>query len=133
MELIIVLIVGLVVGYKISTAMHLQAIKDLLRSLDISNEDLMRAARKNASAEMLLELDAIEQRYQQQKSEETVIDVKLEQHGGQIYAFRKDTDQFIGQGADTAALIERLNQTLKPCRVVVAKEDGADLLQKNNG
>jgi len=25
-----------------------------------------------------------------------------------------------------------LNQNLTPCKVVVAKEDGADLLQKNN-
>jgi hypothetical protein len=62
----------------------------------------------------------------------TVVDVKLEQQGTQIFAYRKSDDQFLAQGTDADSLIERLNQNLTPCKVVVAKEDGADLLLKNN-
>jgi hypothetical protein len=62
----------------------------------------------------------------------TVVDVTLEQQGTEIFAYRKSDNQFLAQGSNADTLIERLNQNLTPCRVVVAKEDGADLLQKNN-
>lgn len=65
-------------------------------------------------------------------TDSAVVDVKLEQQGTQIFAYRKSDDQFLAQGTDAESLIERLNQNLTPCKVVVAKEDGADLLQKNN-
>jgi hypothetical protein len=61
-----------------------------------------------------------------------VVEVKLEQHGGQIFAYRKSDDTFLAQGTDRDSLIERLNQTMRPCRILIDKEDGADLLQKNN-
>jgi hypothetical protein len=62
----------------------------------------------------------------------TVVDVKLEQQGTEIYAYRKSDNQFLAQGSDADSLIERLNQNLTPCKVVIAKEDGADLLQKSH-
>jgi len=61
-----------------------------------------------------------------------VINVRLEQMGTEIYAFRKSDNLFLGQGSDPDALIARLNETMTSCRIIVAKEDGADLLQKNN-
>ena len=61
-----------------------------------------------------------------------VVEVKLEQQGTQIFAYRKSDDQFLAQGNNADSLIERLNQNLTPCKVVVAQEDGADLLLKNN-
>jgi hypothetical protein len=64
--------------------------------------------------------------------DETVVDVKLEQVGTAIYAYRKSDDQFLAQGSDADSLIERLNQNLTPCKVVVAQEDGADLLRKSH-
>jgi hypothetical protein len=62
----------------------------------------------------------------------TVVDVKLEQEGTEIFAYRKSDNQFLAQGSNADSLIARLNENLTPCKVVVAKEDGADLLQKNN-
>ena len=37
------------------------------------------------------------------------VEISMEQHSGQYYAFRKDTDQFIAQGASP----EAVHQTLK--------------------
>jgi hypothetical protein len=62
----------------------------------------------------------------------TVVDVKLERVGTAIFAYRKSDHQFLAQGTDADSLITHLNENLTPCRVVVAQEDGADLLQKNN-
>jgi division protein CdvB (Snf7/Vps24/ESCRT-III family) len=58
-----------------------------------------------------------------------VVEVRLEQHDNQIYAFRKDNDVFLGQGTDREDLVKRLTENLSNVRVIISKEDGADLIQ----
>ena len=124
-ELFIAAAVGILVGWQASKRVHLDGFRQLLRALKITEDDLLRAMIKIQSREWQLEDP-------EGTKDETVVDVKLEQVGTAIYAYRKSDDQFLAQGSDAASLIERLNQNLTPCRVVVAQEDGADLLQKNN-
>ena len=124
-ELIIVGLVGIFIGWQASKQMHLDGFRQLLRALKVTEEDLLRAMIKIQSGEWQLEDP-------EGTKDETVVDVKLEQVGTAIYAYRKSDDQFLAQGSDAASLIARLNENLTPCKVVVAQEDGADLLQKNN-
>jgi hypothetical protein len=124
-ELIIVGILGIIVGWQASKKVHLDGFRQLLRALKVTEEDLLRAMVRVTSEEW--QLNATEG-----STDSAVVDVKLEQVGTAIYAYRKSDDQFLAQGSDADSLIERLNQNLTPCRVVVAQEDGADLLQKNN-
>ena len=124
-ELFIAAAVGILVGWQASKRVHLDGFRQLLRALKITEDDLLRAMIKIQSREWQLEDP-------EGTKDETIVDVKLEQQGTQIFAYRKSDDQFLAQGTDAASLIERLNQNLTPCRVVVAQEDGADLLQKNN-
>ena len=124
-ELIIVGLVGILIGWQAAKRVHLQGFRELLRALKVTEQDLLRAMIKIQSKEWQLEDP-------EGTKDETVVDVKLEQVGTAIYAYRKSDDQFLAQGSDAASLIERLNQNLTPCKVVVAQEDGADLLQKNN-
>ena len=124
-ELIIAALVGLLIGWQASKQMHLDGFRQLLRALKVTEEDLLRAMIRIQSTEWQLEEP-------EGTKDETVVDVKLEQVGTAIYAYRKSDDQFLAQGSDADSLIARLNQNLTPCKVVVAKEDGADLLQKNN-
>jgi hypothetical protein len=124
-ELIIVALVGIFVGWQASRRVHLDGFRQLLKALKITEEDLLRAMIKIQSREWQLEDP-------EGTKDETIVDVKLEQQGTEIYAYRKSDNQFLAQGSNAASLIERLNQNLTPCKVVVAQEDGADLLQKNN-
>ena len=124
-ELIIVGLVGIFIGWTASKKVHLDGFRQLLRALKITEDDLLRAMIKIQSREWQLEDP-------EGTKDETVVDVKLEQVGTAIYAYRKSDDQFLAQGIDADSLIARLNENLTPCRVVVAQEDGADLLQKNN-
>jgi hypothetical protein len=124
-ELIIAAAVGILIGWRAARQVHLDGFRQLLKALKVTEEDLLRAMIKIQSKEWQLDDD-------EGTKDHTVVDVKLEQQGTQIFAYRKDNDQFLGQGADTDSLIQRLNETMKPCRVNVAKEDGADLLLKNN-
>ena len=124
-ELIIVGLVGIFIGWTASKKVHLDGFRQLLRALKITEDDLLRAMIKIQSREWQLEDP-------EGTKDDAVVDVKLEQVGTAIYAYRKSDDQFLAQGIDADSLIERLNQNLTPCKVVVAQEDGADLLQKSH-
>ena len=124
-ELIIAAIVGIFIGWQAAKRVHLDGFRQLLRALKVTEDDLLRAMIKIQSKEW--QLDEPEG-----ATDSTVVDVKLEQQGTQIFAYRKSDDQFLAQGSDADSLIARLNENLTPCRVVVAQEDGADLLQKRN-
>jgi hypothetical protein len=124
-ELIIVGILGIFIGWQSAKRVHLDGFRQLLRALKVTEEDLLRAMIKIQSREWQLDAD-------EGSADSTVVDVKLEQEGTEIFAYRKSDNQFLAQGSNADSLIERLNQNLTPCKVVVAKEDGADLLQKNN-
>jgi hypothetical protein len=124
-ELIIAAAVGILIGWRAARQVHLDGFRQLLKALKITEDDLLRAMIKIQSKEWQLEDP-------EGTKDDTVVDVKLEQQGTEIYAYRKSDHQFLAQGSNADSLIERLNQNLTPCKVVVAKEDGADLLLKNN-
>jgi len=124
-ELFIAAAVGIFIGWQASKRVHLDGFRQLLRALKITEEDLRRAMIRVQSQEW--QLDEPEG-----SKDPTVVDVKLERVGTQIFAYRKSDDRFLAQGTDADSLIARLNENLTPCRVVVAQEDGADLLQKSH-
>jgi hypothetical protein len=124
-ELFIAAAVGIFIGWQAAKRVHLQGFRELLRALKVTEQDLLRAMIKIQSGEWQLE-DV------EGTKDHTVVDVKLEQVGTAIYAYRKSDDTFLAQGTDADSLIARLNENLTPCRVVVAQEDGADLLQKSH-
>jgi hypothetical protein len=124
LELIITFIIGWILGWRINDALRTTAIRHLLKELGVTDKDLRAAAARNG-IQIADAPDAA-------AADEAVVDVKLEQVGTEIFAYRKSDNQFLGQGQDSQTLIERLNQNLTPCKVVVAKEDGADLLQKSH-
>ena len=124
-ELFIAAAVGIFIGWQASKKVHLDGFRQLLRALKVTEQDLLRAMIKIQSAEWQLD-------DHEGSKDDAIVDVKLEQQGTEIFAYRKSDDMFLAQGSDADSLIARLNQNLTPCRVVVAQEDGADLLQKNN-
>ncbi len=124
-ELFIVAALGIFIGWQASKRVHLDGFRQLLRALKITEQDLRRAMIRVQSQEW--QLDEPEG-----STDPTVVDVKLERVGTQIFAYRKSDDRFLAQGSDADSLIARLNENLTPCRVVVAQEDGADLLQKSH-
>jgi len=122
LELIITFAIGWILGWKINDALRTTAVRHLLKELGVTDKDLRAAAARNG----IQIVDAPD------TAAEDLVEIKLEQQGTEIYAYRKSDNQFLAQGSNADTLIERLNQNLTPCRVVVAQEDGADLLQKNN-
>ncbi len=61
------------------------------------------------------------------------LEITIEQHQGVLYAYRKDTQQFLGQGTDREGLIDSISKRMTNVRLIIDQEDGADLLRKRNG
>ena len=124
-ETVLIVVAAFWVGNLWATNFHRKIFREILKELGVTErqlQDLMQRQQRQLTGLTIEESTA----------DLTVVEVRLEQDGNQIYAYRKDDSTFLGQGRDRDSLIERLNQNLTPCRVVIDLEDGADLLQKNN-
>ena len=99
----------------------------MLERLDIS-EDQLKGMVKQMAEEAGLELTPFEQ----DAVNSNEIHIRIEQDGTQLYAYRKDTSEFIGQGTDREALLIRLTQQFPSgARLVLTDEDGAELIKKD--
>ena len=124
-ETVLIIVAAFWLGNRWATNFHQRIFREILRELGVTDQQLQELMRRQQR--QLAGLSP-----EESTADLTVVEVRLEQEGNQIYAYRKDDSTFLGQGRDRDSLIERLNQNLTPCRVTVAQEDGADLLQKNN-
>lgn len=109
MEIILGLVVGFYLGYKVSDIYHKYAINDVLNDMGIDAE-----TRKKMVEHCKAELEKAE-------AAVNMIRVVIEQHQNQFYAFRQDTNQFIAQCASREELIKLVQQKLGAAAVVDAK------------
>jgi hypothetical protein len=121
MELLIITVVSFAVGWKVSQIWHLFTFKQILQDLKVSNTDLKNLARSQG---MELEEDSAKE----EDPNLPVLEVRVEQHPEGLFAYRKADGFFLAQGKDREKLMENLVNNLTNVRVVVAKEDGADLI-----
>lgn len=116
-------VVGFAVGWRICNRFHENMMSEILKSAGVTADQLETAIL----------------RIQQDLSDDhedamPKVEVRIEQHGSALFAYRVDTDQFLGQGIDRDELIARIIEVNKTSfKMVVSQENGADLLQKNNG
>lgn len=100
----------------------------------------MRAFQKHSVVEALKELnldtDTLRKVTDKIKSEHPGEDgfieirIKIEQQGDQIYAYRKDTNEFLGQARNSEELKDVIAQKVKRAvRLNIAEEDGAEHVQ----
>lgn len=112
------LAVGIFVGHRVSDRIHQAVMPDMFRRLGVTPDQLeqvMKDLKKEIGDE-------------DTKEEFPQVEIRIEQHGEQLYAFRKDNDEFLGQGPTKEALIERMGEKLRNVRLSISKEDGADLI-----
>ena len=114
--------IGWAVGSKITEVIHVMSFKKIMEELEISDQQLKKLAKANGID--LPENDS-------ETNELEVCEIRIEQHQGQLYAYRKSDDHFLGQGTDRDTLIERLkSQFQKDTKLVITEEDGANLIKQ---
>lgn len=120
--LIILFVFAFWLGWRISAAwhehMHTEAFKSILEDMGATEAQMRKVARKNN----------IKLKDEQPEDDLEEIHIKLEQHQGQIYAFRVDNDGFLAQGQDRESLLNHLKQRMNNVRLVI--DEGGELIQK---
>mgnify|MGYP000356054545 CR=1 FL=1 len=118
-EIIIAFGLGLYIGFKVQDVIMKATFGRMLEEAGVTGKDLNKLIAhwkpqmdpEDSSADDLEE-----------------IRIKIERHSDTLYAFRKDNDQFLGQGATREELIERLGEKFTNVRLLVNKEDGAEFI-----
>jgi DNA-binding transcriptional MerR regulator len=114
-----------------ATIFNRMIFREVLKDLGVTKAQVRQLLeQKGVSADELKEFMGEAAADQLQPREE--IEIKIEQHQGQLYAFRVDNDQFLGQGTDRDSLVARIAETYKNTKFTVTKDQGADLLKKAN-
>ena len=119
---ILCIIMALYIGFKAGEAWYLYTFRQILEDLNIKNSDLRKLAEDKGVdlSEVPAEDDL--------GSDLPILEVRIEQHPEGLFAYRKVDDTFIAQGKDRDTLMENLVNNLTNVRVVVYKDDGADLI-----
>ena len=118
------LVIAFYAGWKISQAWHINSFREILNDLNISPQRLHE----------LMEEKGIEREAPLLNAEEDdgshlpVLEVVVEQQPEGLFAYRKDNKLFIAMGKDRDTLMQAMIDNLSNVRVVIAKEDGADLI-----
>ena len=114
---------GFSLGWRLNEFFHVQAMMAIFKQLNIKEADLRKLAAKHGISFPTDSDTAAEEPLEE-------IHVKIEQHGSEIYAFRADNDQFLGQGRDRETLIQHISTQLKNVQLII--DEGGELLQKRN-
>jgi hypothetical protein len=113
-------LVGFWFGSKITANLHRAAAQMLLEELKITPQQLKKIQ------------EGLEERLLSDDPEREILDVRLEQHQGVIFAYRCDDHTFLGQGTNRDDLLKSLMTRLSNCTVRIQEDRGAELLLKNN-
>lgn len=122
MDIILIILGSLALGFLLGKAAadtyNQMVFREILKDLGITEQQMQDLAKKNGISVL-----------KPTEPELPILEVRLEKIGSVIYAYRKSDDQFLGQGTDRDALVQRLTDNLNNVRVIISKEDGADLIQ----
>jgi hypothetical protein len=59
------------------------------------------------------------------------LEIKIEQHGELMFAYRKDSGLFLAQGKTRDELIAMISEKVSNVTLVIAEADGAALVKEN--
>jgi hypothetical protein len=122
LELIIVAVVAFYAGWRGATWLHLISFKKILEDMGVGEKELRNLAKKH------------DIKLPDEEGEESTItthvEVKVEQHQGQLYCFEVENDRFVTQGKDPEELIEKLFAAYpKGTKINCEETNGGSLLK----
>lgn len=122
LTLVVIALLGGMVGYRIADHLHKAVMADLLDRAGITPEKL---------EQIMLDLQKEMEPGFKSEKEFPDLEVTIEQHSNTLYAFRKDTAEFLAQGATRDELIKMISEKVSNVTLVIAEADGAALIKEN--
>ncbi len=122
MDYFIIAVIAFYLGFKLNEKIMWFTFGKMMKDAGISNKDLDKFVAHWAPT-LREELEAADQ---------PQVEIRLEEHNQTLYAYRKDNEEFLGQGANQEELFKRIAERFQDVKFVIKQADGAELLQKNN-
>ncbi len=94
--------------------------RELFKDLGITDQQLRDVLRKHG----------VEVEVEEPAAPSKTLEIRIEKHQGVLFAYRCDTQEFLGQGNDQEALITSIKNRIRDVRLVISEQNGAELLQK---
>jgi hypothetical protein len=120
---ILCVFMALYIGWKASAAWHIYTFRTILEDLKIPVAKLKNLVEAQSLAEI-----SEDQQADHEDLDLPILEVRVEKHPEGLFAYRKEDGFFIAQGKDRDTLMENLVNNLTNVRVIVHKEDGAELI-----
>ena len=120
METFIYIVLSFIVGWKLSAWVQTYITKQILQDLGVTDKQLLKAI-----ADMEDDKPGATS-----NDNRTTVELKIETHGGHLYAFELATDTFVSQAADPDSLVDTLFKRYPVnTRIVIQRENGGDLVE----
>ena len=120
METIILIVLGFVVGWKISEWITTASFMKILNDLDVGT-DALEKLNKQYSGELGESTE---------EAAEKIVNVKVEQHSSRLYAYDLHTDEFLVHADTAEELVTALSQRYDGnTRVLIEKDQGGQLVE----
>jgi hypothetical protein len=114
-----------VIGFQIAALMYQAIFADMLEKLGVTEEQVRKLG-KQLGEELGQDTSVFDE-----VDGKDAINIRIEKHNNTLYAYRKDTEEFLGQGTDKDELIERLNSKFaNGAHLIVTEDDGAALVKE---
>lgn len=121
LEFALGIVIGAIVGWKVSEWMHMGTLLMMLKEFKITDDQIRKVLEKEGVI-----LDS-ESTTIEPTPKKTVIDIKVEKHGEQFYAFEVNEDRFLGQGPTVEALAQQiLNKVPKGTEIQCDVKNGGE-------
>ena len=122
LEGLLIFILGAAIGGKLVSIWMRISFSELMKELDITPDQLKNVMIRHGidPASIIAE------------PPKAVLEIRVERHQGVLFAYRTDTEEFLGQGANQDDLVKSIASRMRDVRLVISENNGAELLQKNN-
>jgi hypothetical protein len=126
--LLILLLAGMAfyAGVRLATIWQQMVFKKILDDLGVTDKQLHKLTDTLADDETETEVDG-------ETIKLKIMEIKIEEHQGQLYAYKLEDDQFLGQGKSREDLLESLKANLTNVKLIISEENGSGYIKPTSG
>lgn len=122
METVILILFGFIVGWKLSEWLTTASFMKILEDLGVG-EDQLSKLNKQYAKNLGMEEPA-------EETAENIVNVKIEQHSGRLYAYELHTDEFLVHADTAEEIVTALSQRYDGnTRILIEKDQGGQLVE----